>query len=494
MKTLIKRLAVLCLGAGLVSSCYDLKSDLYDTIYPDRFPKTAEDAKALVASAYWPLRWEGLVNGLTRAIMTMDLCTDVGMTNDRQGGWVSWEECTWTATGGGGLSNSPIGQYGPNISHLSAMELNLGRVASVDMDGDLKDRYLAEIKCSQAWLAYILYDWFGPIPVADAELLLDPMEEVLISRLSDKEMVTYIETKAREAAGVLPYRYPTDADKGRYTRGMANMVLLKLYMKEKMWAEAEAMGRELMKPEYGYGLMQSYRDIFTLENEGNEEIIYALNCTQDYGQMLTNYLLPYNYPTENDKINKLNAFRSPWEFYHSFEAGDERRQLLIGEYVGTDGVLYNEMNQGSYLSGAVPHKYGEDPQCIGYGSQVDYIVFRYADALLLLAEAIANNNGAPTAEAMTLVNRVRERAGLAHKDLADYSTLEKFNELILDERGFELWWESHRRTDLIRHGKFIERAALRNPAVARQPYRVLFPIPEQYIVEGQGSIRQNEGY
>lgn len=87
---------------------------------------------------------------------------------------------------------------------------------------------------------------------------------------------------------------------------------------------------------------------------------------------------------------------------------------MVGEYVGTDGVLFNEESDiakhGNLYSGAVPVKYGEDPESTGDGSQIDLVVYRYADVLTLLSEAIVRKGNAVTSEALDLLNQVRVRA------------------------------------------------------------------------------------
>ena len=122
--------------------------------------------------------------------------------------------------------------------------------------------------------------------------------------------------------------------------------------------EAEAEARELMDPKYGYDLMEHYKDIFTLENEGNCEIIKAVTCNRNTlaaTQMWLSQVLPAVYPTKNASITKWDGYRVPWEFYDTFDPAidetgrrkDERLEVLVGEFTGTDGVLYNKEHPGS---------------------------------------------------------------------------------------------------------------------------------------------------
>jgi starch-binding outer membrane protein, SusD/RagB family len=226
-----------------------------------------------------------------------------------------------------------------------------------------------------------------------------------------------------------------------------------------------------------------------------------------------------SYPLKNKAIQKWGGYKMTWKFYHTFERGDERLTRLIASYAGEDGLPYNEVLTGSESDlklGVLPIKYEEDPASIGTNNQIDWIVYRYADVLLLLAEALNRQNGGPTDECFNLVNQVRSRAGLTDAYRTnqfivttvkgsvlrpvtityDLTTMEGFNEFVLAERGHELWFEGCRRQDLIRHGKYFE--AVKNKVGFREGMssegRNHYPIPSWIIREGKGLIIQNDPY
>ena len=156
------------------------------------------------------------------------------------------------------------------------------------------------------------------------------------------------------------------------------------------------------------------------------------------------------------------------------------------------------------LYGALPLKYSEDPAGTGVNQGVDYVVYRYADVLLALSEALNELDG-PTQSSIDLINNVRERAFEPDKPIAlkDFPDKESLRDYILQERGWELYFEGNRREDLIRHGKFIEYAndpdrmgkvRPKNPQQNAKPHHVLYPIPNKAIVESKGVLKQNEGY
>ena len=265
-------------------------------------------------------------------------------------------------------------------------------------------------------------------------------------------------------------------------------------MHEKEWGKAVECGREVMK--CGYSLVANYKDIFTLENEGNDEMIFS--CIETRGvneQMWHAHVLPSNYPTTNPNIQKWNGYRMPWQFYHSFDPKDKRLEVICSEYVGTDGVTYNETNPGEYLDkGALPIKYGEDPTQTSESSEVDVVVYRYADVLTLMAEALARSNNAVTQEAVDRLNDVHTRAGLTAYQLSDFTSLDDFLGAVLKERGHELWGEGCRRSDLIRYGLYIDYAIKYKGSTTAKEYMNLMPLPQSVITESSGQVIQNEGY
>lgn len=124
----------------------------------------------------------------------------------------------------------------------------------------------------------------------------------------------------------------------------------------------------------------------------------------------------------------------------------------------------------------------------GQGQNYDQVVFRYAEVLLSMAEAINELRGSAGAE--PFLNEVRRRAGAPDVSGLNQSQMRDF---LLDERGRELYAEGARREDLIRHGKLIDFAQQRGVTTA-QPHHILFPIPEDVIIQGAGIIEQNPGY
>jgi hypothetical protein len=487
-----------------------LESEIYDAINPTVFPKTAADAEALVAgNVYAHFTNEfGWLYGQYQGVITLnELASDIS----ESGGWRHHEPLLygrWLASQNLGMINN----LWQGIKYISAMALTIDRISGIDMDETYKNRLIAEVRCGRGFLSFLMYDIFGPLPLPDLEILKNPREEKILPRATEEEMQAFIETELWAAANApeLPAVYKKgDAGYGRFSKGVCYMVLLKFYMQTRQWDKAITAGRELMKPEYGYDLVPRYKDIFTLAHEKNVETIFSYNCMTGYtAQSWHPQVLPSDYPTDPPGlITKMDGWKLLWWFVHTYEEGDGRLETIVTKYTSHGGVEHTEtLDAGGTIAlryGAIPFKYEIDPATNGWESQIDWIIYRYADALTLLAEAIVRKDNAVTAEAIQLLNRVRTRAGLTGYTLGDFSGWRDFLDKLLMERAHEHYWEGCRRQDLIRDGSYVE-AMVRKSQVMGQTTLVdkapfpdtytRFPLPQGVIDEGKGLILQNPGY
>lgn len=489
----MKKLLYTLMCSCALSSCVNLEPERYDAINPGIFPTTEKDADALItAGVYGTFRcasYGGIFNVASGVQIIGDMTTDVSHCLWGGGVWNPLMSHSWTPDHEYAAMN-----YKNFAKNLGTMTLTMDRIAKTPMSDEARTRMSAEIHMGRGWLAYLLYDFYGPVPLATLEQLQNPLADEIIPRATEDVMKSFIETELKAAIAGLPTR--TKAY-GRFDKGVAYTALMKFYMHIGEWSKAVECGRELMKPEYGYQLVSDYKDVFTLENEQNKEIVYA--CVEERGvnlQLWHDHCLPGNYPCKNGSIQRWDGFKVPWAFYNTFDKKDDRLSVLIGEYTGNDGKLFNEetdTEKHGNRGGAVPFKYGEDPESTGDGSQIDWIVYRYADVLTLLSEAIVRSNNAVTQEAVDLLNMVHTRAKLDPFKVSDFSGVKAFLDTVLQERGHELWWEGTRRSDLIRHGQYIQNAIDRGSTTTKPEY-VLFPLPQSVINEGKGAIKQNPGY
>ena len=258
MKKLLYILSVSLATTAFLPSCTNLESEMYDVINPNIFPVNENDANALVtAAAYAPFRsnwYDGLFTAANGGVHVIaEMTTDIGYCQWNDVCWPDLLDVNFTPS-----SDCPTKIYKNYINYIGKMTLALDRISGIEMKEETKKRLEAEVLCGRGWLGYILYDYYGPVQIPTLEQLNNPLAEQIIPRVSQEEMVTFIENDLKAAIEVLPATYKSsDSNYGRFTRGLAYTVLMKLYMHEKNWAKAEECGRELMKPEYGYGLVNN---------------------------------------------------------------------------------------------------------------------------------------------------------------------------------------------------------------------------------------------
>lgn len=491
--TLYKWISVVCINIGILMlvSC---EKDLEYVSYGDlnSIVQTPEGVEAAVSSAYtglaggsdWQGGWDaGTYSWRVQSMMT----TDEGL-------------CSW----GGNWSRMHTLNFSPDfdwvthnysryLPYISRIAIVLNNIENVDIDADLKERFVAELKALRAHYAQLLYFAYGPLTIiTDAEIAADPNYPPT-PRPSAAEMVAQIEKDWIEAADVLPDRFSGN-DYGRFSKAAALTGLMKLYMHEKQWAKAVSTGQQIKG--LGYSLQPVYEDLFNINNKGgaSSEIILAVVCTATGGDQYTNmwlaHVLPGDYKDPSGiSLTAWGGYKMAWDAYDKFDPQDKRLNVLLEDYpVGKDeggNVIYKNARDAG-LIGAIPVKFGPDPSgANAQKSAVDFPIYRYADVLLMLAESINEANGGPNTEAYDAINDVRERAGLS--SIPDGLSKEEFLLKVQDERLFELWAEGWRRDDLIRWDMYTQRANA-------EPYSVLYPLPRAAVNQSDGVIQQNPGY
>ena len=472
---------------------------------PQNFYQSSGDANAALMTlyvpftSYWgnddpgtsgPTWYAGLYNAdiktyFSRSIVGTDEITNVA-TDGNTAPLVNytWGPDTWTLASGSEATYSKISYVAKATDIISAIN------ASANVPDDIKKGYVAEAMALRAWLMFVLYDFYGPVNVKTSEATLTDTSET--ARPSDTAYVNQMVSDLTQAMPNLKVSYNGDAvNWGRMSQGSANMLLLKIYMMKKEWALAQAQGQAIINMGI-YSLMTgpgAYANIFNTSggSGSNNEVIYAVPANQSS----PNFWPQESFPQDFASALPLIAPRAvgwitqymPWAFYDKYDPADQRLSTILSSYTNTSGVVKNRANG---MIGAIPLKYtAVVPGLVG--QNLDVVVFRYAEVLLSMAEAINEQNG--PAGAYQYINQVRERAGVS--DLSGMSQVQ-LRQAILDERGRELYAEGVRRQDLIRNGSYISTAIANGKAA--QPYMTLFPIPESVILQGRGIIAQNPGY
>jgi hypothetical protein len=364
-----------------------------------------------------------------------------------------------------------------------------------NIDFPRKAHILAEAKFLRAYYYFELVKYFGDVPlIIDKRIGIE--EARTIPRAPKAEVYAQIEADLIAAAAVLT---PVAAQKGRATRGAAKALLGKVYLYQNKYTEAAATFDEIIDSGQ-YSLYPDYSQLFSVAAENNSETIFDVEYTGleggSYGCLIClegnaavgfQGIRQYTGPVYGDG----NSYNLPTpELYAAFSPIDPRRAATV---LDIEAFIAAQTNPASitYAIGAGGHtgyynnKYIKKQGEIGLPdndltSPVNYRVLRYADVLLMAAEA-HYQLGNPS-RATALVNQIRQRAGIPG---ASVNSIEK----VYNERRLELSGEGLRFFDLVRTGQ----AAQYIPGFVVGKHEV-FPIPQVEIDLAGGTWSQNPGY
>jgi len=477
-----------------LSACTKLERESFNEIYPENFFRNESDVQKAVAGLYnLPFRMGyGSYYGVDQYSYQVVSDFTAGTMSSRwtdASGYPSYQEHRWEANNTSGYAKDYIEKMYGSYNNLTRIMNTIERIQNAPVSDAVKTTAIAEAKCLYAWIGFILYDTFGPVPLATDEAVADPDAKTLIPRLSDEQYTKVMIDNLDAAIPNLPIRQ--DDAWGRVSKGLALMLKLKFYMVNKNFKEAEKVARELYSYRGTvYDLMPTYKDIFSKANVRNKEIIHAIPCGLADG--VQNRWIVQFYPVRYAQNRQCwFTWGMNWAFYDTFEPGDDRLNSVVTNYTSITGEINNR--HSSFLQYAAAIVKYDDPTFTGEFATVDLIVYRFADVMLSLAECINQNSG-PTQEAIGLVNEIRARAKLSALTAAKTANKEAFDKAILSEQLHEFMGEGLSRQDKIRHGTFVSDSKALFPNSQSAPYKVRFPIPAKYILESKGIVKQNPGY
>ena len=381
-----------------VSCEKELESKVFSDLTADNFFQSENDFNAALVALYssFSIHWGDtdpgvgiwyvyLYNANNRSYVMRSELTSDELWNDWDADILNftWGPATFSGTGASTYSR---------IRYVARATDVIDKIQNSSVNSLIKNRYLAEAKTLRAWLMYILYDFFGPVNAkVDAATLSDTE---ITPRWSDEEYTAVIEQDLLDAINTdeLPEKYNGTGQWGRASKGLARTLLLKLYMHKKDWANAEKIGKAIIGSG-SYTLSPSYESIFT--NPNNDELIYSIVSNDAVPNWYMQHLFPGGFAeglagtTSIERGGGWYGYSMPWEFYDKFESGDLRINTIISEYTNSDGEL---VDRNSGMRGAIPLKY-TGIQGDGPSYSIDWVVYRYADVLLSVAEAINEQRG-----------------------------------------------------------------------------------------------------
>lgn len=462
MKALIYSSFIILVGSAMLAGCSkDLELSPISNANESDFYKTAKDIDNAVIAAY-KFHKQIYTNNFSAQSVLDEIRSDnttmvqldvldrfVKDTGKEWYGW-SWDGC---------------------YKAIYMCNLAMEKAAEVEMDEGLRNQYVGEARFLRALLYFELVRNFGNVPlVVTTPTSFDP-ESTQIPRDDASAVYNQIVEDLTFASQNLPASY-TGNNVGRATSGAANGILGKVYLTMGDKAKAETALRAVVNSGL-YQLMDTYAAVWDINNENNAESLFELQFkpVTDGSPMqnLFSSIAATGVPGGGLGYNLATA-----DLVEAFEPGDLRKDITMA--VDPNGVSYTI-------------KYNDPGMTAGNNSGHNFYILRYADVLLLLAEAIGES-----AESYGYINELRDRAALSDISAATPGT---FEEKLLHERRVELAFENHRWHDLLRFGVAIPviNAHFENIGldITIGENDLLMPIP-QTAISSNPNLEQNPGY
>lgn len=413
-------------------------------------------------------------------------------------------------------NNFFISSYAWNDYYRTIYRTNqaITHIPDISMDATLKARLLAEARFVRAISYFDLAYFFGRVPL----ILTESTATTRAGQATQDQTTAQVIIDLQAAIADLPLSY-SGVDKGRATKGAAQALLARVYMHQRKYAEASALFTTIISSNQ-YSLVSSYLDNFTESNENNSESLFEIQYTGsvlDVGQGQDN-------ASASEGYDRPNFFGPPGQTF----ADVQPRQWLLAAYTdstttfapgSTKKHLIDPRRDISIISILNPdlfygrtftqwgwdsrqqywRKYLNDrtrttPE--NFTSGINYRLIRYADILLMQAEALTELGQQNTA--LPLVNQVRNRVNLA--SLTGTYTQDAMRQLIRNERAKEFAGEGVRWYDILRWGLMDDQAGIDALKARDSDFTnfvlgksKLLPIPQRDIDIDPG-VTQNPGY
>jgi len=495
----INKYISIVLLAVLFVSCSDdfLVKAPMDSVNTANFWQTESDAVAAINGAYQPLQSYRLYN---LRLWTSDIFAGnsiVGAAGGSDGIETQNMANFVTATDNQGVLDMWRGPW-PGILRCNLVLMN---VPGMDIDENIKNRILGEAYFLRAHYYFILVRYFGDVPLITKPQ--EPNDNLLVSRVPKAEVYTQIISDFEKAIDLLPSANEySDTDIGRASKGSAEGMLAKVYLTLSSLGQGDYWNRVVdlcnSVQNLGHSLNADYADAFDpiIENTAESlfEVQYSGSTAYDFGsyENQASYVSTFTGPRGANMVAGGYGWNQPTsEFVNAYEDGDLRKDVTI-LYDGClpfNGVEYSSsysisgFNLRKFLvPKSIASSYNNNPS--------NFRVLRYADVLLMKAEALNELGNSSMAE--NALNQVRMRAGLGS---VTGLSKDDFREKVLHERRMELAFEGQRWFDLIRINKgqyaidFLQSIGKSN---MNQKF-LLLPIPQKEI-DKNPNLSQNPGY
>lgn len=461
----------LALTLGLFSGCQDsLQEEIYSFVSADNFYKTASDAEAAVIAAYQPFTSDDYFR---RGFYNVGLLADDQVMIGRNATFQAVDNFNVTP-------DHPFHTALWQQMYLGINRSNTGiqRIPTIAMDETRRASLVGECRYVRAYNYFNLVRLFGGVPMPATEI--QSQEQTNNPKAPKEKVYEQIVADLLEAEKVLPLTRP-DAEWGRATKGAAQTLLAEVYLTTERWQQAADKAKEVIDSKQ-YQLLADFKAVFSISNEANAEIIQSI---QFDGPTIGTWFASFNHAGGTDNPNCFLGSAN-WsveqksDIWLNWDAKDGRKAAsTYDKFVNKAGKLVSVFDYPQPFPGF--GKYNAPAEISNGNSPCNPIVHRYADVLLIYAEAAAQAAGTPPAAAYDAVNQVRRRGykvplnAPSEFDVPPGLSKEAFRQAVVRERSLEFVIENKRLFDLMRTGQFP--AILKGQGKTIREGATLFPIP-----------------
>lgn len=533
--SMIKKICMLGLGLTFFSqSCTDLEEELYSEVTADNFFKTDQEFIAALGQAY--SSFGGLGNSGNMWSIN-EISTDEMVVTTKGGDWydggvlLQLQEHEFSPSNGF-FNNAWTQMYG-GVNTCNRLIFQFEQLAENDPSkAESSGKFISELRGVRALWYFWLLDAFGNVPLVTSFTVAEGQESP--PNAPRASVYNFVEDELIAILDDLPTAKDASTY-GRMTRWAALSLLTKLYLNAEVftgtqqWQKAIDAAQEIID-EGPFSLEGTYRNNFLINNGNSTENIFVYPYDKVFAGGFNWNMMTLHYASQTVyrfTEQPWNGYSTLEEFYNSYVdpvqnpgpqgpvwkglaqtpsvgTQDERlTNFIVGPQFNPDGTRatdpgfdtsdpdgapltftpqINEIYPNGWRQGGARiGKYEIEVGGTGNMSN-DFVIFRLGDIILSLAEAKWRLNAAD-AEALSLVNQIRERAGVTA-----FGALTADN--LLAERGREMFAEMTRRQDLIRFEKWDDPWWQKGQST--DTYK-LFPIPQQQL-DSNGNLDQNDGY
>ncbi|HVK48248.1 MAG TPA: RagB/SusD family nutrient uptake outer membrane protein [Pseudobacter sp.] len=461
----LKYIFFISAGIALGSSCKKGILDLYPegSITSGNYFKSTAEFQMAVTGAYVPLRNIADIAFYMDEMRADNTHYDY---NSKDRGGAGYEQLAdFTDNQSNGVTGTRYNAAYSGIHRCNTILDRLETISFTMADGD-RNQITGEAKALRAHYYFDLVRHFGKVPMPLHELLSPDPKLVFLPRTSVDSLYQQIIADFTDALALLPN--PKVPESGKMNKGSVSAELGLVYMTLQQWDKAVPLLQSVTT--MGYDLVGNYRDIFDPLKKSNKEAIFEVQYKSGVDGQQS--LIPYRFLPVSDSTKAMldieyNNINGGWntptaDLLRQYEADDKRLNASVGYiegYVGANGIFKTEKIVTEDVRTYVPpatksarifaKKYYFYPYKIpAYNTDQNWPLFRLGGVLLLLAEALNENN--QSADALTPLNKVRFRAGL---DDISNTNKDQLREIIAREQRLELAFENYRWLDLVRTGK-----------------------------------------